>query len=126
MRPFQFAGEGSHTSMPIPAEVEGAEAGPGFPGATLSLTRHRSFGATDGDVPDNVNGSPFLNCLTSNTVVLASGLNAVLMLSSHVSAVGCGAGAGAGAESLSPPHPCSCLLYTSDAADERSSVDLGG
>ena len=22
--------------------------------------------------------------------------------------------------------PCSCLLYTSDAADERSSVDLGG
>ena len=21
---------------------------------------------------------------------------------------------------------CSCLLYTSDAADERSSVDLGG
>ena len=31
-----------------------------------------------------------------------------------------------------PPHPrpgllpCACLLYTSDAADERSSVDLGG
>ena len=26
------------------------------------------------------------------------------------------------------PHPlfCGCLLYTSDAADERSSVDLGG
>ena len=23
-------------------------------------------------------------------------------------------------------RPCSCLLYTSDAADERSSVDLGG
>src|SRR5678816_1802174 len=22
--------------------------------------------------------------------------------------------------------PCACLLYTSDAADERSSVDLGG
>src|SRR5678816_1326007 len=22
--------------------------------------------------------------------------------------------------------PCTCLLYTSDAADERSSVDLGG
>ena len=22
--------------------------------------------------------------------------------------------------------PCGCLLYTSDAADERSSVDLGG
>ena len=24
------------------------------------------------------------------------------------------------------PHQCLCLLYTSDAADERSSVDLGG
>src|SRR5678816_4936905 len=23
-------------------------------------------------------------------------------------------------------HVCACLLYTSDAADERSSVDLGG
>ena len=23
-------------------------------------------------------------------------------------------------------HYCRCLLYTSDAADERSSVDLGG
>ena len=23
-------------------------------------------------------------------------------------------------------HPVACLLYTSDAADERSSVDLGG
>ena len=23
-------------------------------------------------------------------------------------------------------RPCRCLLYTSDAADERSSVDLGG
>src|SRR5678810_163569 len=23
-------------------------------------------------------------------------------------------------------HTCTCLLYTSDAADERSSVDLGG
>ena len=26
----------------------------------------------------------------------------------------------------SPLHALSCLLYTSDAADERSSVDLGG
>ena len=25
-----------------------------------------------------------------------------------------------------PAHPSRCLLYTSDAADERSSVDLGG
>ena len=25
-----------------------------------------------------------------------------------------------------PPHAELCLLYTSDAADERSSVDLGG
>ena len=26
----------------------------------------------------------------------------------------------------SPTDPNTCLLYTSDAADERSSVDLGG
>ena len=25
-----------------------------------------------------------------------------------------------------PVYPANCLLYTSDAADERSSVDLGG
>ena len=28
--------------------------------------------------------------------------------------------------SLIPPRGWTCLLYTSDAADERSSVDLGG
>ena len=27
---------------------------------------------------------------------------------------------------LEPAYPGRCLLYTSDAADERSSVDLGG
>ena len=32
------------------------------------------------------------------------------------------------AETRNPPNPnpWGCLLYTSDAADERSSVDLGG
>ena len=29
-------------------------------------------------------------------------------------------------EVYSDQHPSACLLYTSDAADERSSVDLGG
>ena len=29
-------------------------------------------------------------------------------------------------DSLPPEGACTCLLYTSDAADERSSVDLGG
>ena len=29
-------------------------------------------------------------------------------------------------EATSFVHPKACLLYTSDAADERSSVDLGG
>ena len=28
--------------------------------------------------------------------------------------------------SIDTPPPTACLLYTSDAADERSSVDLGG
>ena len=29
-------------------------------------------------------------------------------------------------KAVSPDWPHTCLLYTSDAADERSSVDLGG
>src|SRR5678816_2594560 len=29
-------------------------------------------------------------------------------------------------ETIAPAWPMRCLLYTSDAADERSSVDLGG
>ena len=29
-------------------------------------------------------------------------------------------------EDIDPPREGACLLYTSDAADERSSVDLGG
>ena len=29
-------------------------------------------------------------------------------------------------ETLLKDQGCTCLLYTSDAADERSSVDLGG
>ena len=33
---------------------------------------------------------------------------------------------GAGGAHRSIALLCSCLLYTSDAADERSSVDLGG
>src|SRR5437763_1947893 len=32
MRRFQFAGVGSQISMPIPGDVDGAPAGPGFPG----------------------------------------------------------------------------------------------
>src|SRR5678815_2495872 len=49
----------------------------------------------------------------------------------RTSAVGCRNSSGA-IPSLKPPlafsahSACSCLLYTSDAADERSSVDLGG
>ena len=31
-----------------------------------------------------------------------------------------------GDHGVSCPKVCACLLYTSDAADERSSVDLGG
>src|SRR6185295_7749492 len=45
MRLFQLAGAGSHTSMPIPGEVEGAPAGPGLPGPTSSLTMQTSAAA---------------------------------------------------------------------------------
>src|SRR6185503_15654136 len=47
-RPFQFSTDGSQTSIPMPADVEGAPAGPGFPGPTRSLTTHTSFAATGG------------------------------------------------------------------------------
>jgi hypothetical protein len=90
-RPFHVAGEGSQISMPIPAEVDGASAGPGLPGPTFNLTRHTSFEATSGGgdagVPDNASRSPFLNALTKVTVVLASGLNAVFIQSSQVNAM---------------------------------------
>ena len=33
---------------------------------------------------------------------------------------------GGGADKIKERHAKGCLLYTSDAADERSSVDLGG
>ena len=43
---------------------------------------------------------------------------------------GCGAvgsgTAGFGTAGIGADCGCACLLYTSDAADERSSVDLGG
>src|SRR5581483_6375075 len=92
MRPFHFAGDGSQISTWIPEDVERAPAGPGLPGPMVSLTRHMSFRAMGGagvaGVPESASGSPFLNALTSVTVVFASGLNAVIMELSHVNATG--------------------------------------
>src|ERR1041384_5755802 len=45
MRLFQLAGDGSHTSMPMPADVDGSPAGPGLPGPTSSLTTQTSLAA---------------------------------------------------------------------------------
>ena len=39
---------------------------------------------------------------------------------------GCGLHRGWSLPRFAPRQSCPCLLYTSDAADERSSVDLGG
>ena len=105
MRSFHAAGAGSQTSMPMPAEVDGALAAPGLPGPTTNFTRQTSAAAAGGVpvVPDSASGSPCLNDLTSTTVVLASGLNAVFMLSLQVSATA-GAGAGAGAGLSLPPQ----------------------
>src|SRR6185369_12946684 len=92
MRPFQFAGDGSHISMWIPEDVERAPAGPGLPGPMVSFTRHRSLiaigGGGDAGVPESARGSPFLNALTKVTVVFLSGLNAAIMESSHFNAAG--------------------------------------
>jgi hypothetical protein len=107
---FQAVVAGSHTSMPMPAELEGALADASAkPGPTTSLTRHRSVAAVGGVpvVPGSARGSPCLNDLTSTTVVSASGLNAAFMLSSQLSnaAGGAGVGAGAGAGLSLPPQP---------------------
>src|SRR6478672_10245935 len=81
MRWFQFSRAGSQISMPIPGEVDGAPAGPGFPGPTSSLTMQTSLAAMGGGgvagVPESASASPFLNALTSNTVVSESGWNSV-------------------------------------------------
>src|SRR5260221_13079229 len=45
-RAFHAAFAGSQTSMPMPAVVDGALAGPGWPGPTSSLTKHMSLLAT--------------------------------------------------------------------------------
>src|SRR5262245_49704754 len=77
-RRFQFAAVGNQTSMPMPAEVDGASAGPGFPGPTLSLTRHTSLAASagggDAGVSGSASGSPLANALTNVTFVSALGL----------------------------------------------------
>src|SRR3954470_13209959 len=44
-RLFQLALAGNQISMPMPAEVDGAPAGPGLPGPTLSLTMQMSLAA---------------------------------------------------------------------------------
>src|SRR5215470_16323901 len=86
IRLFQLAAVGSQISNPMPAEVDGAPAGPDCPGPTFSLTRHRSAAAVGGVGPvvaPSAIGSPCLNACTSSTVVLSSGLNAVFMESSQ-------------------------------------------
>src|SRR5258705_162632 len=99
--------------MPIPGEVEGALAAPALPGPTSSLTKHRSLAAVGvlgvTTVPDKAIWSPALNDLTSATVVFASGLNAVFIVSSQANATGAGGGAGAaggGGASSPPPQAC--------------------
>src|SRR5678816_4642797 len=44
----------------------------------------------------------------------------------HFATTANGVGANLVFQSAAPPTRFGCLLYTSDAADERSSVDLGG
>src|SRR6185295_3692877 len=89
MRWFQFSRVGSQISIPIPGEVEGAPAGPGFPGPTSSLTMQTSFaaiGVVEVGVP-RVSGSFCLNALTSNTVVSESGRNSLFIESSQLSSL---------------------------------------
>jgi hypothetical protein len=60
-------------------------------------------GGGDAGVPESASASPFLKALTSVTVVLASGVNAVIIELSHVNATGVGAGAEAEADAAAAP-----------------------
>src|SRR5215831_4144008 len=84
---FHALGVGSHTSIPMPGEVEGAPDPSWNPGPTTILTKHKSAAAVGGvgvaGVPDNARESPCLNAWTSTTLVLESGLKAVFIESSH-------------------------------------------
>src|SRR5678815_6197016 len=57
---------------------------------------------------------------------IASSPDAVSHVSTSLAAAGVAASKTAAANPRAVSVPRSCLLYTSDAADERSSVDLGG
>ena len=78
--------------LALPGDVDGAPAGPAWPGPTNSLTRHRSTGAVGGagvaGVADSETASPDLKALTSNTDVSAFVLKAVLRVSSQAMACG--------------------------------------
>src|SRR4051812_23312232 len=74
-RLFQFACAGSQTSMPMPGDVDGASAGPGLPGPTMSLTTHMSAAAVGVfavGVPERMSGSPRLKGFTKVTNVLSA------------------------------------------------------
>lgn len=73
-------------------------------------------------VSAKANESPFAKAFTNVTVVFASGLNAVFIVSSHAKAVGAGggAGAGAGAASSLPPHAaCNAQAATAEQRKDR-------
>src|SRR3954452_7490693 len=95
MIPFQLVGAGSQTSIPMPADVDGAAGLPGLPGPTSSFTRHRSAGVAAGagsaGVPASATGDPAGKACTSSTLVWGSGWKRCVMLSSQLAAAG-GAG----------------------------------
>lgn len=87
MRWFQRSWLGSQTSMPMPSEVERAAAGPGLPGPTLSLTRHRSAARVTAEAESETKTlSPCLKRCTATTLVSASGWKADFRPSSQASA----------------------------------------
>ena len=128
---FQAAFAGSQTSMPMPGEVEGASAGPGLPGPTLSLTMQTSLaasGVAPVAVPPRMSASPFLKALTATTVVSASGLKFALSVSSQASGAALAGGGGVpvaiGRNALWLPLPPPQAVSRS-AASAAGSIDGG-
>src|ERR1700676_2278464 len=75
-----FHGLGNHTSIPIPGDVEGDPAMPGFPGPISSLIRQRSRIADRFvGMPSRFRSSPLANALTRLTLTFASGMSLLLI-----------------------------------------------
>src|SRR5678815_5682027 len=91
--------------------------------AVLMMSAAATFAQTTGSVTMNATVSNFVE-LTSGGAVTLTGNSGGSVITDGTANSPLAVVVNLG--ELGPSNSNSCLLYTSDAADERSSVDLGG